>query len=412
MGKQINRNKERAVHQTAASARRFRVGIRMPDWTIGFATRLFEGLADHQRRHGVFELHFDQPSGGDLPPAPVDESWEGDGLLVFRHTAEEARAWKRRGIQVVNLSSEFPASGPRFPQVTVDNEEVGRMAAGHLLSLGLRDFAFVEEPARRYSAERLAGFQEGIATVDSRLTLIEVPASSFPASSRASRIARILESALARLPKPCGIFCKDDIAAVLALRALSAVGRSCPDDVAVLGFSDDLVFCHMTTPGLSSIPFPGREIGLAGADLLHRMLSGESVPKEHRVRIAPLPLACRDSTGQVLLDDAVVTSALRLIREHAATGPYAVEDLAKQVGVSRELLRQRFHQTIGRSPKQEVDRVRMRALCDGLRFDYTSLDKLAENLGFPGSDELCRFFRRRQGMTPGEYRRHWTGSGV
>ena len=80
-----------------AAGRRFRVGIRLPEWAAGFGYRLFAGLTEFQRAGQRFELHFDQPSGGDLPPAPVDKDWHGDGLIVYRYTEEEARRWTKRG---------------------------------------------------------------------------------------------------------------------------------------------------------------------------------------------------------------------------------------------------------------------------------------------------------------------------
>jgi len=73
---------------------RFRVGIRLPDWASSLNSRLFEGLLDFQRTAGSMELHFDQPSGGDLPPVVIDESWNGDGLIVYRHTKREAQHGK------------------------------------------------------------------------------------------------------------------------------------------------------------------------------------------------------------------------------------------------------------------------------------------------------------------------------
>src|SRR5690606_32077411 len=106
----LPRRRARSRHTMSGSlSRRFRVGVRLPEWSTGFSFRIFAGLTDFQRQKEAFQLVFDQPSGGDLPPAPVDASWDGDGLIVFRHTAEEGEAWRKRGIAVVNLSTETPA---------------------------------------------------------------------------------------------------------------------------------------------------------------------------------------------------------------------------------------------------------------------------------------------------------------
>jgi LacI family transcriptional regulator len=135
--------------------RTWKIGVRLVDWAQGFGNRLYGGILDFLREGHSFEMEFVQPSGGDLPPVVIDEHWEGDGLLVFRYTPAEALAWKKKGIKVVNLSVEQPAKGTVFPRVTLDNPAAGRMAAEHLLGLGLREFAFLHDPARGYSKERM-----------------------------------------------------------------------------------------------------------------------------------------------------------------------------------------------------------------------------------------------------------------
>lgn len=384
---------------------RFRVGIRLPDWATGFGFRLFEGLLDFQRARQAMELHFDQPSGGDLPPAPIDRDWCGDGLLVFRYTQEEAAAWRARGIQVVNLSAEIPGPIPDFPRVTVDNQWVGRVAVEHLEQLGLRNFAYIHESTRSYSAERLQAFREAVTACGGKFHQIDVPASRFEISTRPQRIEQQMLGPLAALPQPCGILAKDDIAAVWTLKALRKLGIRCPDEMPLIGVSDDIVFCHTTDPPLSSIPYPARSIARAAAELLHRMMSGERIPPTHRVVIPPLPIAARESTRRVVLADEVVTRAMEIIRLHSAHGAVSVSTLARTVGVCRENLRQRFQSALGRSPKQEAERLRCNHVCDILRWSDLTLEQIAGKCGFAGPDEVCRFIKRHTGKTPGAVRK-------
>jgi LacI family transcriptional regulator len=385
--------------------KQFRVGVRLPEWATGFVFRVFEGLIDFQRSKGAFvEMHFDQPSGGDLPAAPIDEHWSGDGLIVFRYTAVEAQAWKKKGIPVVNLSAEFPGEDPEFPRVTMDNVRAGRMAVEHLASLGLRDFAYVHESTRRYSLERLEAFRKAVLEAGGRFHQIDVPVSSYPLSVRPARIERCISVPLASLPKPCGIFCKDDIAAVWVIRVLKTLGIRCPEEMPVLGVSDDVVFCHTTNPAMSSISYPGRRIGFVAAELLHRLMSGEKIPSRHRLLVSPAGLARRESTGRVILPDPVVTRALDHLRENIGRKNVSVESLARKVGVSRELLRQRFHAALGRSPKEEIERLRCLRVCDYLSRTNLTLEAIAEECGFSGPDDICRFIKRMTGKTPGKVR--------
>ncbi|MGC4016300.1 MAG: XylR family transcriptional regulator [Luteolibacter sp.] len=385
--------------------RRYRVGVRLIDWSQGFGYRLFPGILEVARSGNDLELEFEQPSGGDLAPVRIDESWEGDGLLVYRYTAAEAVAWKRKGISVVNLSAEHPLNCPVFPRVTLDNDAAGTMAARHLLTLGLKRFAYWHDPHRRYSTERLESFRREISRNGYDVQVLEVPASHYPDSTRAAKIEDLAWRLLAKLEPPTGLFTKDDISAVCAVRALATLGLRCPEDVPVLGVADDMVHCSITRPALSSVRYPGRQIGNQAAQLLVRMMQGEVVPEGTRMLVKPVQLTLRESTGLVELPDEVVTKAMRFIRGTVPERGVSVEELCRTAGVSRELLRQRFQTVLGRTPKEEIDRQRAQIVCDKLRRTDWTIDRIAGDLGFGAADELCRFFKRTTGTTPGEFRR-------
>lgn len=384
---------------------RFRVGIRLADWTQGFAHRIFAGIVDFLRTGVDWELVYDAPSGFDLPPAPVAADWDGHGLIVYRHTAEEAERWRSRGVKVVNLSAEFPADCAAFPRVTLDNEAVALVAVEHFtVDLGLRSLAFWHDPDRIYSCERWDAFARFGHRAGCRVELIEVPACRHPPELRPAEIERRAWPQLLRLPQPCGLFAKDDIAAVWASRLCRMAGVNCPGDLSVLGVNDDPVFCHTATPPLSSIRFPGRKIGHAAAELLHGLMTGETADRGQRIRVAPGPLIPRESTGMPTPGDPLVAKALDAIRTASPNRALSVPSLCEMLGVSREVLRKRMQGSIDSTPKQEIDRVRLMRLKMALITQDSTLDSLAQEFDFTGAEELCRFFKRLTGNSPGRYR--------
>jgi LacI family transcriptional regulator len=388
-----------------AMRKRYRVGVRLLDWSQGFCYRLFPGILEIARSGNDLELVFEQPSGGDIAPVIIDENWDGDGLLVYRYTAAEASAWSKKAISVVNLSTEHPSKARIFPRVTLDNEEAGVMAAQHLMTLGLRRFAYWHDPHRRYSCERLEGFSRELRREGHEAQVFEIPASYFSDRERAGKIESQAWKQLAKLEAPTGLFTKDDIAAVCALRALATLGLRCPEDIPVVGVADDMVYCNGTNPALSSIRFPGRMIGNKAMQLLLSMMQGETVADATRVLVKPVQLTVRESSGLVELPDEVVTKAMRFIRANVPERGVSVDELCRAAGVSRELLRQRFQHTLGRTPKEEIDRQRAQIVCNFLRQTTWTIDRIAEDLGFGAADELCRFFKRTMRVTPGGYRR-------
>ncbi|MDP0491864.1 MAG: substrate-binding domain-containing protein [Verrucomicrobiota bacterium JB023] len=385
--------------------KRYRVGVRLVDWAQGFGNRIFSGILDFLREGHEFELEFEQPSGGDLPRTAIDKNWDGDGLLVFRYTAAEAKAWEERGVKVVNLSVEQPAKGPFFPRVTLDNHFCGRQAADRLMRLGLRQFVYWTDPHRAYSLERYEGFRGALAENGFDCTVVEVPASAYPAKTRAKQIAMTGWKQFARIEPPFGVFAKDDIAAVCAVNALAQIGVKVPGEAVVLGVADDIVYCHTTNPPLSSLRFPGRAIGYEAASLLHRMMSGEQIEARARVMVPSPGVVERESTGMISLPDEVVSQALGIVRREVVTGALTAGDLADRLGVSRETLRQRFHAVFGHGPKQEMDLIRAAKVRDLLMGTTLTLEKIAERTGFGGQDDLCRFFKRVTGEQPSVHRR-------
>lgn len=377
----------------------------MPDWAGGYTSRLFEGFLDFQRMGAPLELHFDQPSGGDLPPMLIDQDWQGDGLLVYRYSARESKAWEKAGIAVVNLSAEMPKGAVCFPRVTVDNHLLGQIGAEHLAALGLHDFAFIHEPNRLYSALRLESMRQAVEKLGGRFHQIDVPASSFPIPSRPLMIENCMRDQILALPRPCGLLAKDDIAAVWAARILRQLGIHCPKEMPLLGISDDIIFCHTTHPPLSSIPYPGRKIGLAATDLLDRMMRGENIAADLWLSLPPDPVVSRESTSHVSLDDKAVSAALNFLRSETPHRSVTVAELSRVAGLSREGLRQRFIATLGHSPKKEIERMRVLIVIDQLRNTENTLETIAFDHGFGGPDEICRIIKRSIGKTPGQIRR-------
>lgn len=390
-----------------------RVGVRFPSW-ITFQRPVFDGILKFMQAHEPWVIEAPIDSGGELPPVVIDSQWRGEGLIVFRYTPEEAAAWRKARIPVVNLSTE--RVGGTFPSVVPDNEGGGAEAARHLLTLGLQDFAylgratpFVDDGltglglARRYSQEREAGFCRTLTQAGFQPRVFQMETRQHQGSVWRELHETYL-SILKSLPYPCGVFAADDMLAHGLLQAAQACGIRVPQQVALVGFNDQSHFCHAATPPLSSVSYPGEAIGLRAAETLFALMQGLPSPGGHIQRIPVAGVTIRESTNVLAIRDALVASAVRLIRKQAATSAPRVGEIAESLDVSVSLLRQRFLDSLGISPKEEVDRARL----DIIRHWLTTTDlgpgDIAAKTGFLDAAELRRFFRRGTGQTLQEYR--------
>lgn len=396
-------------------ARLRRVGVRFPAW-ITFQRPVFDGIIEFMQAREPWIIEAPMDTSNELPPTVIDAKWRGDGLIVFRYTPAEAAAWKRAGIPVVNLSTE--RIGGSFPSIVPDNAQGGAEAARHLLTLGLHEFAFVGRAmpfaddgltglrvARRYSLEREEGFRQALCAAGHSPRTIQLR-TKIETGEVWRELCELYRGVIRGLPRPCGVFAADDLLAHGLLQAAQAEGVRVPQDVALIGFNDQSYFCHAATPPLSSVTYPGHTIGRLAAETLFALMQGGKSPSAHVQRVAVTGVTIRESTNVLAIRDPLVAEALRLIRKQAATSAPRVSEIAESLGVSTSLLRQRFLDAVGLSPKEEVDRARLDIIRHWLGTTDLGSSEIAAKTGFTDAAEMRRFFRRGGGQTPQEFRQN------
>jgi LacI family transcriptional regulator len=175
-----------------------------------------------------------------------------------------------------------------------------------------------------------------------------------------------------------------------------------PDEVAVLGVDDDEILCELSQPPLSSIDANANGVGMRGAEILDRLLAGKA-PPEDTVLVPPCFVVTRQSTSTIATEDPTVAAAMGFIRDHAGDGIH-VDDVVASVRISRATLERRFRDSIGRSPAEEIVRIRMKRTKLLLAETDYKLRTVASLAGFGSSSQLVTAFKRITGFTPGEYR--------
>lgn len=86
------------------------------------------------------------------------------------------------------------------------------------------------------------------------------------------------------------------------------------------------------------------------------------------------------------------------------TAKISPEEVAERIGISYSLFRRIFKENMGTSPAQYQMDIRLKKAHELLTTTNYSIAKIAENLGFSDTAQFSTFFRKRQNMTPREYR--------
>lgn len=322
--------------------------------------------------------------------------WEG--AVVQVRTAADPRELADAGIPLVMIH-DAPGDPPQqVGTVGIDQHAVGRAAGEHFVGLGLRQATMAQRADGLSGQSRRAGFVEAL-----RQAEVEMPEQLvMPSGLHATEILQRMSQWLAGLPKPVGIFASDDFEALHILEAARRSGLSAPDEVAVLGANDDELLTKLADPQLSSVQAPWPAVGFAAAQMLQTMMDGR-VPEDYRRIFAPTGVTARGSTDILTVADRELAQAIRFIRERAHT-PIQVVDVLEKVLISRRSLERRFRQYLGRSPQQEIQRVRLELAKTKLAESDLPIHEVAAQSGFHDPDRMAAVFRAVIGMSPSEYR--------
>ena len=197
-----------------------------------------------------------------------------DGLIASlafdTENLDHFAPYKKRGIPVVFFDRVFEeAEGAK---VIINNRKAGFEATRHLIMEGCTKIVHVTASLQRnvYS-ERFKGYQEALQAHHLRYlekNLLITDLSEKDCIAAAKKI-------LAMKPMPDGIFVTSDFSAAVIMRTLQDVGIRIPEDIAIVGFNNDTI-STLIQPSLTTINYPGAEIGEIVAQNLIQHLQGKS----------------------------------------------------------------------------------------------------------------------------------------
>ncbi|MDB5751692.1 MAG: AraC family transcriptional regulator [Ramlibacter sp.] len=101
--------------------------------------------------------------------------------------------------------------------------------------------------------------------------------------------------------------------------------------------------------------------------------------------------------------DRVVGKALALMHGQPAH-PWTVDSLARECGISRSVLAERFTHFVGQSPMHYLGRWRMALAAGMLKTSSSSITRVAKDVGYETDPAFTRAFRREFGMPPAAWR--------
>lgn len=358
---------------------------------------ILRGITRYHQEHATWSIYF-QPHGIDeLLPAWLAD-WKVDGMIARVNDRRSARVLLKTGIPVVEVRGAVVT--PQFQQIDIDNRILTNMVVEHFLDRGLRRFAFCGYPRgiHRLYDERCDAFVARVRQTGGACSVYEPP-SRRPVSWEVEQ--RRLAAWLKSLSSPIGIMaCNDDLG-LNVLTACRQVGRAVPDEAAVIGVEDDPFLCNLSLPPMTSVDVNPERVGYEAGVALEKLMNGAKV--QQCLRLPPARIVERRSTDLLAIDDPHVVQAIRHIHVHACLG-LTVSELLASTPLSPSLLNRRFHETIGRCPKDEITRVQMTRARELLTVTDLSIHAVARSCGFSDANYFSKRFHDQHGMSPRRFR--------
>ncbi len=356
---------------------------------------LHRGAARYASRHGwVFEF----PS---RHREAIPDHWDGDGVISLMNAANPKLTALVRASRapVVDLALWEPSIP--VPRVVPDSDQIGRLGVEHLSARGFHHLYFLVLENVWADQERSEAFIQHGRRMGLNPQVLDWPAAR--ASRRLGRrdLEPWLAGELQRLPHPLAIMVSNDEFARFVLRASESAGLGIPEQIALLGVNNERLDCECLSVPLSSVDVNLEQMGYEAAALLHRLMRGET-PCADVTRLPPKGVVTRQSTNILAVAHPHVAAALKHIWDHYHE-PITAHDVTQAVPMSRSGLLRAFREHLGRSPADELLRVRVEEAKRRLAADE-KVAAVAQACGFSNIETFSRAFHRRTGMTASAYR--------
>ncbi|WP_437917865.1 LacI family DNA-binding transcriptional regulator [Sphingobacterium sp. LRF_L2] len=272
------------------------IGIVLPEFITSFFPQVVVGAQEEASKEGYSVLisQCNEDYATEVANSKVMLANRVDGVLVSL-TKETLNFdhWKifvRRNIPIVFFNR--VCNEIMVPKVVVNDYDAAFKAVEHLISIGKRRIAHLSGPKQLViSQKRLNGYRDAL--IKHGLEVDEDLIIDFDLSLPK---VKIYVKFLMELENPIdGIFAVNDPTALEAMQIIKKMKKRIPDDVAVVGFSDNYG-SSFAEPSLTTLAQPVKEIGRTAVQLLLNLIDKDQSEWKPIIKTLDAELIIRHST--------------------------------------------------------------------------------------------------------------------
>ena len=171
-----------------------------------------------------------------------------------------------------------------FNAVLINNADAARMMTDHLLDNGHTEVGYLR------GNFRIKGFRSRFVGFQTALKKRKLPYREEYTVTLGTSLNTAYQDMLDYLEKkpklPTAFFADNDMIALGAMKALQEKGYRVPDDVSIGGF-DDLPFSEISSPALTTLRVPNREMGKMAVRRVAEMIEGIAADAIIKTQVCP-----------------------------------------------------------------------------------------------------------------------------
>ena len=271
------------------------IGVVVPNLVTHYYAAVLDGIEEEARRAGYSVISANSHEDFEDEKQAIDNfiSLHVEGIVAcLAQTTTDYSHFEEisdMGIPLVFFGRTCLTD--RFSSVTANGDEAAQLATQHLIDTGSRRIAFIGGPnhldmVRRRKHGNLEALRENHIEIERDLVICGKIDYQFALQA--------VEQLLKQENRPDAILAFNDIITFAAFTAIKNCGLRIPDDVALIGFTDD-VHAAYVTPRMSAIADQSRLMGITACRLLLKSINGDpAVYKE----IVPQQLVIRETSAK------------------------------------------------------------------------------------------------------------------
>ena len=271
------------------------IGVVVPNLVTHFYAAVLDGIEDEARRAGYSVISSNSHESCEDEMRAIDNfiNLHVEGIIasVSQNTTDYSHFEKvsKMGIPLVFFGR--TCLPDLFSSVTANGDVAAQKATQHLIDTGSRRIAFLGGPnhldmVKRRKHGYLEALRDNRIPIDRELVVCN--RIDFDLVVEATKQLLQIEN------RPDAILAVNDTVTFAAFTAIKEMGLRIPEDVALIGFTDDQ-HARYVTPQMSAIEDQSYKMGCVAYDLLQKSISGD--PNKYK-KIVPQKLVIRGTSDK------------------------------------------------------------------------------------------------------------------